>query len=157
MQRLLGALALTALLATSAAASDRDDVMSIVRQWIDALNKGDEASFVALCDERAAILDDFSPYAWPAPDACSHWWSDARNTEATDVFITLGKPLQLSITNDRAYLVTRDSIAFKENGKSMRQTGSIHTFVLHKGTSGWRISGEAWADTAAAIPVKPGS
>jgi ketosteroid isomerase-like protein len=158
MRRLLSALALVTFLVTSAAGSEKDAVMSIVRQWIDALNKGDMESFAALCTEDATILDDFPPYQWQEPDACSHWSSDAsKDTEITDLFVTLGKPLQIYVTSDHAYVVTRDSATFKMKGKPMKQTGSIHTFVLHKSSPGWRISGEAWADTAPATPRKRGS
>jgi ketosteroid isomerase-like protein len=154
MPRLLAALALSAFFATSAVASEQAEVMSVVRRWIEAVDKHDMQTFVALCDEQTVILDDLSPYQWHGPDACAKWWSDAsKNTEITDISVTVGKPLQFYVTEDNAYLVTRDSVSYKMGGKLMKQTGAIHTFALHKETSGWRIRGEAWSVTAAPRPV----
>jgi ketosteroid isomerase-like protein len=158
MHRLLAALALTTFLAASAGASERDDVMSVVHQWIDALDKGDMKTFVGLCSEHTVILDDMSPYQWQGEGACANWWSDAsKNTEITDISVAVGKPLQIYITDGHAYVVTRDSVAYRMGGKPMKQTGAIHTFALQKGSSGWRISGEAWSVTAPPRPVKTGS
>jgi ketosteroid isomerase-like protein len=150
-----------ALLVTSAAASEETDVMSVVHQWIDSFDKGDMKSFVALCSEQSSILDDFPPYEWQGPGACSKWWSDndafAKSNEITDGLVTLGKPLQFYVTGEHAYVVTRDDFTYKVKGKPTKQTGSIHTFVLQKSSSGWRIAGEAWASTALAAPVMTGS
>jgi ketosteroid isomerase-like protein len=161
MYRVLSTLALAAFLIASAAASERTDVMSVVHQWIDALDRGDMKSFVALCTEETSILDDIPPYEWRGPGACARWWSDndafGKNNDITDVFVTLGKPLQLYVTGDRAYVVTRDEFTYKLKGNPMKQTGSVHTFVLRKGGSGWRITGEAWADTSSATQVVKGS
>jgi len=158
MRKILIPIALAAFALSSAAAdaaSERDAVMSIIHQWIDAANRGDERTFVALCAEQATIFDDFSPYKWQAPDACSSWWRDAhKDPDTTDFVLTVGRPLQIYMETDRAYVVTRDSITFKVKGEPMRQTGSIHTFVLEKSSAGWRITGKAWADTAPAAPIK---
>lgn len=158
MRRLLAALALTTFLVTSASASERDDVLSVVHQWIDALDKGDMKTFVGLCSDHTVILDGMSPYQWQGEGACANWWSDAsKDTEITDISVTVGKPLQIRITDARAYVVTRDSLTYKMGGKPMEQTGAIHTFVLQKGNSGWRIIGEAWSVTTPPRPVKSGS
>ena len=161
MHRLLTAIAAAGLMAGPAMASDQTDVMSIVHQWIDALDKGDMKTFVGLCADAGSILDDFPPYQWQGPDACSRWWNDydalAKANEITDGFVALGKPLQVSVIGKHAYVVTRDNFTYKMKGKPMKQVGSIHTLVLEKGGAGWRITGEAWAATAQAAPVKAGS
>ena len=77
----------------------------------------------------------------------------AKGNEITGAFVTLGKPLELYVTGDHAYVVTRDDLTYKVKGKLMKQTGSIHTVVLHKSSSGWRITGEVWASTASAAPA----
>lgn len=157
MYRVLSTLASAVFFFTSAMASESIDAMAVVRQWIDALNKGDMKSFVAICTEETSILDDMPPYQWNGPDACAKWWStnDAfgKSNDITDAFVRLGNPLQLYVTGDRAYVVTRDDFTYKMKGKPMKQTGSMHTFVLRRGGSGWRIIGEAWADTASAMPI----
>jgi ketosteroid isomerase-like protein len=161
MSRLLSTFVLAALLVTSAPASDETDVMSVVHQWVNASNKHDMKLFVALCSEQSTIMDDFPPYQWQGPGACSRWWGDndtfSKANEITDAFVTLGEPLELYVTGDHAYVVTRDDFTYRMKGKLMKQTGSIHTVVLHKSSSGWLITGEAWASTALAAPVRTGS
>jgi ketosteroid isomerase-like protein len=155
MYRFLSAVA-AALMATSAAATDRADVMSVVHQWIDALDKGDMKTFVALCAEQSSILDDFPPYEWLGSNACSKWWGDfealGKSEDITNGSVTLGTPLQFTVTADHAYLVTRDVFSYNLKGKPMKQTGAIHTIVLRKTDSGWRITGEAWASISLAKP-----
>jgi ketosteroid isomerase-like protein len=158
MRRLLAALASTSFLVTSAAASDRADVISVLHRWIEALDAGDMKTFVGLCSEHTVILDDMPPYQWQGEGACANWWSDAsKDTEITDISVKVGKPLQIHIADAHAYIVTRDSVTYRMGGKSMKQTGAIHTFVLQKGNSGWRISGEAWSVTATPRSVNTGS
>ena len=57
------ALAVTALMANPVMASEQDDVMKVVRQWVDSLNKGDIKTAIAACAQKTSIVDEFPPYA----------------------------------------------------------------------------------------------
>jgi hypothetical protein len=51
----------------------------------------------------------------------------------------------LDVTADRAYVVVPADYTYKQKGKAMKQTGSILTVALQKGSAGWRITGWAWS------------
>jgi ketosteroid isomerase-like protein len=143
--------------AAQALASDETDVMAVVHQWIEAFNKGGIG--LELCTDQISIMDDFPPYEWHGPGACSTWLSDfkalAEADKLTDQHATLGKPQQLYVTGDRAFFSASASLNFKLAGKPMKQRGSTETITLQKTASGWRVTGEAWASPSAAEPAKP--
>jgi hypothetical protein len=60
-----------------------------------------------------------------------------------DGIVTLRNPSHVDITADRAYVVVPSNYTFKRNGKPVKEVGSTFTFALHKGQTGWRITG--WA------------
>ena len=63
----------------------------------------------------------------------------------SDGVVTLHKPRHTDITADRAYVVVPSDYTFKKNGKVVKETGSMFTFALQKGATGWRITGWSWA------------
>jgi ketosteroid isomerase-like protein len=155
MRSVLIALAVTLVAAgqTPAAAqtpaSPKNDVLAVVRQFVNDFNKGDGKSAVAACADQAAIIDEFPPYAWHGAGACAKWMSDydadARQNGITDGIVTLGAPSHVDVTGDRAYVVIPSDYAFKRKGTPVKETGSMFTFALQKGAAGWRIVGWTWA------------
>jgi ketosteroid isomerase-like protein len=143
------ALTVFVLVAGSAAATDKTDVMSVVHQWVDAFNKGDMQSMGAACADQASIIDDFPPHEWHGAGACSKWSSDFQAfTHAaviTDPIVTVGKPWHIDVTADRAYVVAPTTFSFKQKGKPVKEAGII-TVTLQKSAAVWRMTGWAWAD-----------
>jgi len=143
-------LALTVtLVAGPAGASEKNDVMATVRQFIDGFNKGDTKSLVAACASPASIIDDFPPHAWQGATACSDWATafeaEVKKDAITDSIVTLGKPRHVDVTGDRAYVVVPASYKYREHGKPVSETGSTFTVALQKGPAGWLIAGWAWS------------
>jgi len=138
-------------LASSAqtAASPRSEVMAVVRQFVDAFNKGDVNAMSAVCANEGAIIDEFPPHEWHGADACAKWAhdfdTDAKAHGIIDPVVTLGKPTHVDITGDHAYVVEPADYAYKANGKAVKEVGSIITLTLHRQATGWRITGWAWA------------
>lgn len=161
MRTILIALALAALAAGPVAASDKTDVMAVLYQFVGGFNKGgDMNSILATCADQTSIIDDFPPNEWHGEGACSRWLSDfiASNKadEITDGFITLGEPRHIDITAHLAYVVAPVTFTFNKKGKPMKASGSLLTFALQNGVSGWRIIG--WSYSAGvAVAVKAGS
>jgi ketosteroid isomerase-like protein len=143
------ALAVTVLTAGAAAASERDDVMKVVRQWVDSLNKGDPKTAIAACAEQTTILDEFPPHEWHGAGTCSKWVADLtafnKSIGLTDGIVTLQKPRRVDVTADRAYVVVPTDFRYKENGKDGAELGALFTVALQKGQAGWRITGWAWS------------
>jgi hypothetical protein len=138
-----------ALAVGPSAASDRTDVMVPVHQFVSSFNKGDTKGAAATCAEETSILDDFPPHEWHGAGACARWMSDydadAKKNGITDGVVTIGKPRQLSVTADRAYVVVPANYTYKKMGKPVSEIGSVFTLTLHKTEAGWRITGWAWA------------
>ncbi|MEP7244933.1 MAG: hypothetical protein ABI885_14810 [Gammaproteobacteria bacterium] len=143
------ALAAAMLTAGPAAASEQDDVMKVVRQWMDSLNKGDTKSAIAACAEETSIVDEFPPHEWHGRGTCAKWVADLtafnQSLGLTDGVTKIGKPKRVDVTADRAYVVVPTDYRFKENGKAGAEIGALFTVALHKGQAGWRITGWAWS------------
>jgi ketosteroid isomerase-like protein len=149
MREIIIAIAIAIAATTPAFASEADNVMATVNQFVDGFNKGDLKSAAAACADQMAIIDEFSPHLWQGAGAFSKWVgdfdADAKKNDITDGFVTLGKPRHVDVTGDRAYVVAPANYAYKQKGKVMMETSSIITIVLQKGTAGWRITAWAWA------------
>lgn len=158
----MGIVVLTASLAAGpVGASDKTNVMMVVRQGVDSFNKGDTKAFSAACADQGAIIDSIPPHEWHGSGMCSQWM-DAFNAWTmkngiTETHLTEGKARHIDIIQDYAYVVLPMGFTYKDHGKPMKQTGSLEIFSLAKGNSGWRISGWAWADgVTAAVSAEGG-
>ena len=70
MNKVVIALAVSLLTVGSALASDKDDIMAVLRQW-----SSGAAGTVGVCADDAAVIDDIPPFEWHGPGACSRWHS----------------------------------------------------------------------------------
>lgn len=145
MNRVVIALAVSALTAGPALASDRTDIMAVLEQWNDA----DEAKAVATCADETSVIDDVPPFEWHGPGACSRWQKDydayLQREGMSDATGTIGNPRQLIIAADRAYAVLPATFAFTKKGKRVNVIATA-TFALHKTAAGWRITAWTWAN-----------
>jgi len=143
-------IALAVILASgTAAASDKDDALATVKQFIDGFNKGDEKTALAACASPAFIIDEFPPFAWQGATACADWAKDfeanAKKDVITDPVVTLQKPRHVYVAGDLAYVVVPANYDYKQKGKKVSQKGSTLTAALQKGTAGWRITAWTWS------------
>ena len=148
MRMLLAALALLLLGAGPAAASDQDDVMAAVGQFIHAINTGDRNELKAICADQTSIIDEFPPHEWHGPGACVQWMtdyeSDAKKNGISDGQVTAGKPKHLDVTRDRAYVVIPSEYSYKHDGKTVKESGVLFTLALRKSEGKWHAVGWAW-------------
>ncbi len=149
MRKMLVAMALAFLITASTTATEITDVMACVQRFVDNFNKGDAKAAAAACAEETSIIDEFPPHEWHGSGACAKWMeeydADAKKSGITDGIVTLGAPTHVDVTADHAYVVVPADYTFKQNGKPMKETGSTITLSLQKGSSGWLITGWAWA------------
>jgi hypothetical protein len=147
MRRILVSLAITALAATPAVASEEQNVMAVVRQWTGLFNKDTATSALAACADETSIIDDIPPYVWFGSGACSSWLSaldaESKKSTVTDLSSTLLKPRHVLVTADRAYVVVPINFTFKLDDKVTNETGSVLTVALQKAPAGWRITAAA--------------
>jgi hypothetical protein len=146
---LSAALALVCVPGT-AAASDSSDVMATVNHALAAFNRGDLKTWAAACASSSSIVDDFAPYEWQGPTACTDWATAyaafSKKAGITAGVVTLGAPRHVAVGAGRAYLVFPATYTYKQKGKPMKQSGAVFTLALAKTGAGWQITGWAWAD-----------
>jgi hypothetical protein len=149
MRKVLIALVVAALASGSAVASDKDDVMALLKHTVAAFNKDDMKAMAADCAASASIIDEFAPYTWQGATACADWGKDADALNAkmgiTDAILTPAKPWTLEVTGDRAYAVIPTKLTFKMKGKNQKEAGSVWTFALQKSAEGWKIAAWTWS------------
>ncbi|GAC1359191.1 MAG: hypothetical protein NVSMB31_19520 [Vulcanimicrobiaceae bacterium] len=148
MMKILCALAL--VFATLGAASDQNTaVMVAIHQFIDGFDRGDAKSALAACASPVSIVDEFPPHAWQGPTACADWARDfdanSKKAGITDTFVTLGKPLHVDVSGNRAYAVVPAAYTYKLRGKGVAERNSVFTVALRKSGSVWLITGWAWS------------
>ncbi len=148
MPKLIVILVITCATGT-AIASDKADVVMVVHQFADNLNKGDVKTALAACASPSSIIDEFPPHQWAGASACADWASDfdAYNKKygITKAVATLGEPRHVEITGDRAYAVFPATYTYQKDGRNVRESRATLTVALQKLAEGWRITGWAWA------------
>jgi ketosteroid isomerase-like protein len=130
-------------------ASEKTEVVAIVKQWTDSFNKGDFKSAIATCADDAAIIDDLPPFEWHGSGACGKW-SDSYDAyvkahEITDVKVTLATPRTVEVIGDHAYVAGSATYVGTQKGKPIKIPARV-TMTLQKGSAGWQITGWSWSD-----------
>lgn len=146
MHRIIAALFTAVVMAGSASASDKIDVMRPVREFVDSFNRGDVK---AACANQLTIIDEFPPYLWQGATACADWSNDfdvfREKNGIVDPKITLGLGQYIDVVGDRAYVVVQAHLTFKQNGKRVSERDPLLTVSLQKIADTWRIAGWAWS------------
>lgn len=149
MQNAFVVIVVALLGASTGSVAQKSDPMATVKAFVDAFNKGDSATAVALCAAETSILDEFPPHEWHGAGGCAQWIgaydADATKNQITDPVVTLGKPRHVDMSGDVAYIVVPANYAYKKAGKPVKETGSILTISLKNGAGGWKITGWSWA------------
>jgi hypothetical protein len=149
IQKTFLALAALMLIATPAAASDKTDVVKVMQQFVDGLNKGDLKMALGACADQASIIDEFPPHEWHGAGACGKWAedfdADAKKNGITDGVVTLHEARHVDVNADRAYAVVPADYTFKMKGKEVKETRATLTAALQKGPAGWRIIAWTWS------------
>jgi hypothetical protein len=153
MNRIAIALAVGVFAAGSALASEKSDIMAVLKQWN---NPDDMVKAAATCTNDAAVLDAIPPYEWHGPGACANFAKDydafMRKQSVAYQIGALSEPKEFDVTGDRAYVSVLATFRGTQEGKPVKDTGTL-AFVLQKTAEGWRITALAWATlTSSALP-----
>jgi hypothetical protein len=147
--RLILAACLALLPSCAAHADDKADVLATVKKFDTAFNASDSKTAFALCSADTIILDDFAPYVWQGPNTCPTWLNALvaydKTVGITDEKVTIGAPWRVSVAEDRGYVVVPATYTHKTHGKPVVESGAVWTMALKKTSSGWVITGWAWA------------
>jgi ketosteroid isomerase-like protein len=150
MRKMMVVVAVAVLSAGTLFAAEKDDVLGVVKQALEAFNRGDVKAVFGLCLDDFSIHDNIAPYEWHGPGAfqkwCADYDADAKKKELTDGVVTFGKAKHMDVTGDRAYLVASGQYTYKQHGKPKKVSGTW-VFTLQKTNDGWRITGWTWAES----------
>lgn len=146
-----------ALMAASAAPAADPAVEAPIRAMLAAFNTGDVAAAKATHVAAPMILDEpTAPFAWSGPTAFDDWITALGKSEAeagkTGGRVALGAAIRESVMGDHAYVVMPSTYTFQQQGRTMRETGTM-TFALVKQGAGWKIQAWTWSSPEA-VPVK---
>jgi ketosteroid isomerase-like protein len=129
------------LFATAAVAEKRDPG-DVVRQFIDAFDKGDIKAAEATHAADVAIIDEVAPYQWQGHGAFKTWLDDLTKHDTangvTDGNVKLVNTIREEVTGDHAYVVMASEYTFKQKGVPMKEPSQM-TFALRNERDGWRI------------------
>ena len=149
MRNFLVAVVMLISIASPLAASNNADVLEMTRRWADAFNRGGFNTDIAPCADDAVVIDDLQPHVWQGSGACSMGYKAveawAGKAAVSNPTISLGKTRHLNIDARYAYLVAPVTLSYIKASKPVNFRGII-TMTLHKGESGRRVVGVAWAD-----------
>lgn len=149
MRKTFAVLALGLLTQVPAAVAQQNEVVAVVRQFIDGFNKGDVPSAIATCAAQTSIIDEIPPFEWSGAGACAKWAADydadAKKKGITAGAVTLGTPRHYAAEGDRAYVVIPVAYEVTQKGKQVKQTGAVMAVTLRKGAAGWKITAWSWS------------
>lgn len=144
-------LTLSPLATGPAAASEKQDVWAVVRQFEAGFNEGGDMKMaLATCAAETVIIDAIPPYEWHGSGACAKWLRDydayTKANDITHTVATLRKPRHIDITAGRAYVIAPATLEYKMKGKRMKESGATFTAALERVPSGWRITGWSYSE-----------
>lgn len=154
--RLIRSPALAAVLALlltgpALAATDGDGALATVRQWGEAINKGDFKTAIELQAPDVQIIDEPPPHHWQGQGAAIAWlksWNDFATANAiSGQSMVYGDPARVEVEGDHAYVTRPGVFSFKRGGAQVSETGMLGA-ALVRTPAGWRISAWTWAGTA---------
>ena len=100
--------------------------MTVVRQYVDAFNKGDADAMAANCAEPTSVLDGLAPHVWRGRQLAGNGTGTCAGERegATGYFITLCKPRHVDVSDARAYVVVPATMMFEVHGEQVTQSSS---------------------------------
>ena len=129
-------------------ATQTQDPVSVIHQYIDAFNKGDASALASFFADPGSILDGMAPHVWSGPTATQDWYrdalSEAEHLDVSGYFVTLGEPLHNNVTGHAAYVVLPATMKFNMKGKQVTQSGAFFTVALRRIDGAWRIASWTW-------------
>jgi ketosteroid isomerase-like protein len=124
------------------------DPVCVIREYIDAFNKGDANGLASCFAVPGTILDGMAPHVWSGPTATQDWFRDAEaegeHLGVKGYSVTLGDPLHKNVTGDAAYVVLPATMTINVRDKQMTQSGAAFTVALRRIDGAWRIASWAW-------------
>jgi len=124
-------------------------VLATIAAFAATSNAGDRRAFLRLFAPEAAMVDNFAPYRFAAPNGPATWYdgfgADMQKSGVTDGSISVAAPKFFRVTGDRAWAVVPTRFVYKLKAKPELETG-LSVFTLHRVGGSWKITSFSWAE-----------
>jgi len=121
--------------------------MVAVRRFVEGFNADDADLVQSACTDAISIIDDFPPHEWTGRRVAATWYRDmaamATGYGMSDWSVTLNEPLEVTVTDLRAYAVVPIDVRWRQEGTPVDRKGFM-TMSLRDVADEWRISALAW-------------
>jgi hypothetical protein len=137
----LVSITITPAISATGGDGDRDQIVALAHQVVDAFNKGDITSLKALAPAES-IMDEMPPFSWRGPGAMDAFLvaveQDNTRMKDTDGFSVLGPPTYIRVEGDVAYAVFPDHFRYNRAGVKVNEDATV-TFNARRTPDGWRV------------------
>jgi hypothetical protein len=123
--------------------------LATIAAFVSTANAGDRRAFLRLFAPEAAMVDNFAPYRFAAPNGPATWYdgfgADMQQSGESDGVISVTAPTYFRVHGDRAWAVVPTGFVYKRKSKRERETG-LSVFTLHRVAGAWKITSFSWAE-----------
>jgi ketosteroid isomerase-like protein len=131
--------------------ADADAALATVRQFGEAINKGDFKTAIEVQAPDVQIIDEVPPHHWQGQGAAMAWlksWNDfAAANGVSGQTMAWGEDARVEVEGEHAYVTRPGVFSFKRGDAKVSETGMLGA-ALVKTPAGWRITAWTWAGTA---------
>lgn len=149
--RVLAAVFAVTFAVLPARASEQSEAVAVVRQFVDAWNRGDNAAVARMVAPSISIIDAVPPYIWQgqSADTLKQWNEDvgryfAKNP-VDEVLVKLGKADPVLVQDDGAYVVAPATLRTRKHAV-WTDDHAILAVTLKRTDTGWLVGSISWAE-----------
>jgi ketosteroid isomerase-like protein len=124
------------------------EVTDSIADFVDAVNKGDQARAIAHFSDDVTIIEDLAPFRWDGPNAGPEWmlamWENAQRNNVSAIMMKISPPTRIEIEGGAAYAVVPGLLTYEGVESALRSDGLL-TFSLKASGEQWLINGLTWS------------
>lgn len=124
------------------------EVTDSIADFVDAVNRGDQAKAIAHLSDDVTIIEDLAPFRWHGPNAGPEWmlamWENAQRNNVSAIVMEISPPMRVEVEAGAAYAVVPGLLTYEGSGGALRSDGLL-TFSLTANGQQWLINGLTWS------------
>lgn len=124
------------------------DLTSVIRAFIDEVNRGDMAGALARLTADVCIVEDLAPFRWTGAGAGGEWLAamgaNAGNLGVTEIAMAPGEPRRVEVEGGHGYCVVPGRLTYRGPDVALAVDGLL-TFAMRLEQGAWRIAAFTWS------------
>ena len=93
------------------------EVTDSIADFVDAVNRGDQARAIAHFSDDVTIIEDLAPFRWDGPNAGPEWmlamWENAQRNNVSAIMMKISPPMRIEIEGGAAYAVVPGLLTYE--------------------------------------------